>query len=238
MHFAKKVPGIPVQRRMKLGPLMAARQRTDGPRSSWVTLVAKAFGAVAAEMPKLRQSYVTFPWPHIYQHPESIATIAIEREFRGEEAVFFPKFYAPDKVPITTLDAHLRYFKNSPIEEIDEFGLGLFVSKLWRPIRRSLWWFALNVSGEIRGRVFGTFGVSVYSGWGAESLHPISPITSLINFGTIAADGNVDFRLVYDHRVLDGAYVARALKRLEEVLNDGALLPLAASRSPEIARAA
>ena len=30
--------------------------------------------------------------------------------------------------------------------------------------------------------------------------------------------GDVDVRVVYDHRVLDGATVARALGRLEEVL--------------------
>ncbi len=31
-------------------------------------------------------------------------------------------------------------------------------------------------------------------------------------------EGNVNVRIVYDHRVLDGATVARALARLEEVL--------------------
>lgn len=219
LHFARKVPSIPVQRRMRLGPLLVARKNIS-PRPSWVMLVAKGFSQVAAELPNLRQSYLTFPWPHIYQHPESIATIAIEREYKGESAVFFPKFYAPDKQLLATLEGNLRYFKEAPFEKVDEFGLGLFVSRFWRPIRRSLWWFALNVSGDIRARVFGTFGISVYSRLGAESLHPISPTTSLLNFGTIEADGQVDLRLIYDHRVLDGASVARALKRLEEVLND------------------
>jgi len=220
LHFAKKVPSIPVQRRMHLGPLMSARRSTDGPRPKWVALVAKGFSYVAAELPKLRQSYMAFPWPHIYEHPESIATIAIERQWRGEDAVFFPKIHAPDKQSFTTLDGYLRYFKEAPFEEVDEFRLGLLVSQFWRPLRRSLWWFALNISGDIRGRVFGTFGISVYSGLGAESLHPISPASILLNFGTIDMKGDVDLRLVYDHRVLDGACVARALARLEETLND------------------
>ncbi len=220
MHFAKKVPSIPVQRKMRLGPLMAARREAAEPRPKWVILMAKGFSHVAAEIPKLRHSYMTFPWPHIYEHPESIAAIAVEREYKGEDGVFFPKFHAPNKQPIATLDAYMRFFKEAPFEKLDEFWLGLFVSRFPGPIRRSLWWFALNVSGDIRGRVFGTFGISVYSALGAESLHPISPSTSLLNFGAISPQGDVDLRLIYDHRVLDGASVARALNRLEEVLND------------------
>jgi hypothetical protein len=219
LHFARKVPTVPVQRRMNLGPLVEARQ-TLWKRPKWVTLVAKGFSNVAAEMPRLRQSYLTFPRPHLYQHPDSIAAIAIERDYCGEEAVFFPKIHAPEKQSVSLLDAYVRYFKEAPIEQIDEFWLGLFISRFWTPIRRALWWFALNVSGDIRGRVFGTFGITVYSGLGAESLHPIAPLTSLLNFGMIAPNGDVDMRLIYDHRVLDGACVARALKRLEEVLND------------------
>ena len=86
------------------------------------------------------------------------------------------------------------------------------------PVCRLLWWFGLNI-GRQRANYFGTFGVSVYSALGAESLHPLSPLTSTLNYGVIAADGTTDVRVVYDHRVTDGATVARALARLEEVLN-------------------
>ncbi len=219
LHFSKKVPSIPVQRRMKLGPLLEAR-RASMPRPKWVLLVAKGFSLIAKENAGLRQSFMNFPWPHLYEHPESIATIAVERMHQGKESVFFAKMHAPDQLPMPLLEAQFRYFKEAPLEQVEEFNLGMFVSRLWRPIRRSLWWYALNVSGDVRGRVFGTFGVSVYSGLGAESLHPLSPTTCTLNFGTIAPDGQVDLRLIYDHRVLDGSTVARALKRLEEVLND------------------
>jgi hypothetical protein len=54
---------------------------------------------------------------------------------------------------------------------------------------------------------------------GASSLHPLSPLTTALNYGVIGADGGVDVRLIYDHRVMDGATVARALQDLERVLN-------------------
>ncbi len=52
---------------------------------------------------------------------------------------------------------------------------------------------------------------------------PLSPLTTTLNYGVIAANGDVPVRLIYDHRVMDGATVARALARLADVL-DGAIL--------------
>jgi hypothetical protein len=65
----------------------------------------------------------------------------------------------------------------------------------------------------------GTFGVSVYSGLGAESFNHHTPLTTTLTYGVIGEDGLVQARVIYDHRVMDGATVARALGRLEEVLN-------------------
>jgi pyruvate/2-oxoglutarate dehydrogenase complex dihydrolipoamide acyltransferase (E2) component len=44
-------------------------------------------------------------------------------------------------------------------------------------------------------------------------------LTTTLNYGVIEPDGTVCVRIIYDHRVFDGAVVARALVRLEEVLN-------------------
>jgi hypothetical protein len=73
--------------------------------------------------------------------------------------------------------------------------------------------------GRQRANYFGTFGLSVYSALNAESLHPISPLTTLLNYGVMDADGHLVVRIIYDHRVMNGATVARALGRLEEILN-------------------
>ena len=79
-------------------------------------------------------------------------------------------------------------------------------------------WLGLNI-GRKRGRFFGTFQLSVYSGLGAESLNPLTPLTTLLNYGPISEEGSVTVRIHYDHRVMDGANVARALERFEKILN-------------------
>jgi hypothetical protein len=44
-------------------------------------------------------------------------------------------------------------------------------------------------------------------------------LTTTLTFGPIAPNGEVTIKLIYDHRVLDGAYVARRLRDIENMLN-------------------
>lgn len=217
VHFAQQVPTVPVQRRMNLAPLVAARQAAS-PRPSWCTLFTKAYARVAARRAELRRMYLSFPYPRLYEHPCSVASIAFERQFAGEEGVFFAPLRSPDELSLAELDARLKMYREQPVEEITPFRRILKVSRLPRPIRRLAWWIGLNAWGSRRAHYMGTFGVSVYSSLGAASLHPLSPATTSLNYGVIEADGSVDVRIIYDHRVMDGSTVARALADLEGVL--------------------
>jgi hypothetical protein len=217
LHFAHQVPTVPVQRRMDLAAVVAARAASRT-RVSWCSIFTQAYARVAARMPELRRAYLTFPRPHLYEHPFSVASVAVERQHQGENAVLFGRLTCPEKETLQALDADLHRYKTESIDRIHVFRRALILSSLPGVLRRFLWWYALNVSGAGRAWRIGTFGVSVYSGLGAESLHPLSPLTTTLNYGVIDR-GQVAVRLVYDHRVLDGATVARALGRLEEVLN-------------------
>jgi hypothetical protein len=218
MHFARQVPTVPVQRRMQLGTILRARQAAE-PRPSWVSIFTKAFALVAVRWPELRRAYLSFPLPRLYEHPVSIATIAVERQFGDDHGVFFGKIRSPENRGLPEIDERLRALKENPIEKIGAFRHALFFSRLPWPIRRLLWWIGLSVWGRKRAAYFGTFGVSVYAGLGAASLHPLSPATCTLNYGVIDERGEVDVRITYDHRVLDGATVARVLADLEQVLN-------------------
>src|SRR4051812_45724568 len=57
LHFARAIRTVPVQRRMQLAPLIAARAAcADKPR--WTAIFAKAYALVAVENPVLRRAYV------------------------------------------------------------------------------------------------------------------------------------------------------------------------------------
>jgi hypothetical protein len=213
---------------MHISALLSARRQAE-PRPSWCALFTKAYALVAAGRPELRRAYLSFPWPHLYEHPVSIASVAVERRLGEEHAVFFTQIRGPEEHTPDQLDEHLKECKDKPIESIGTFRRALRWSRFPRPVRRLLWWIGLNVSGYRRARNMGTFGVSVYSGLGAEALHPLSPLTTTLNYGVIGEDGTVDVRIIYDHRVMDGSTIARALVELEEVLNDQ--LPRSLARS-------
>ncbi len=217
LHFAQKVPTVPVQRRLDIRPVVAARAAL-ATRPGWAAIFTRGYGILSQEVPELRRYYMTFPRPHLYEFPYSIASVAIEREWQGERAVFFGHLRSPETQTVDSIDRHLRAYKERPVEEFGLFRRALQIARYPRLLRRFAWWYGLNVGGAKRGKRLGTFGVSVYSGLGSESLHPLSPLTTTLNYGVIE-DGQVTVRVVYDHRVMDGGTVARAQARLEEILN-------------------
>jgi len=220
MVLARNVPTVPVQRRFLLKSVASARLLAGRP--SWPALFLKAYGAVAQRMPELRRAYVQLPWPHLVEYPQSVASIAVERQYEGEPAVFFAKVGDPANHSLPNLNDLIRGFANRPLNEVKPFRKLLSLARFPTPIRRGAMWLGLNLA-RTRAAQFGTFGLSVYSSLGAESLHPISPLTTTLTYGVIGANGRVNVRLVYDHRVLDGGTVARALAALEAEMNGSIL---------------
>jgi hypothetical protein len=106
LYFAQQVPTVPVQRRMNIAPLIAARKLAS-PRPSWCALFTKAYALVAATRPELRRTYMNYPRPHLYEHPISVASIAVERRLQDEDAVLFT-------LPICTIASSCRSSASAP----------------------------------------------------------------------------------------------------------------------------
>ena len=218
VHFARKVPSAPVSRLMDLSVLFEARARHPL-RPSWACLFMKAYALVGAQYTPLRRSYLEFPWPRLYEHPWMNCALAIEREYQGEDGVFVGIFRAPEHQTLVQLQQALSWYKNEHLEKVGFYRQALRFSRVPTPVRRTFWWVTLNMSGYKRCKRFGTFGLSSYGNLGAENLHPISPLTTTLTYGPIdPATGQVVVKLIYDHRVLDGAYIARRLHDIEDAL--------------------
>src|SRR6516164_339087 len=79
VHFAQRVPTVPVQRLINVSQLAEIRRQTS-PRIGWCTLFTKAFARVCCAMPVLRRTYLRYPWRRLYEHPYSVASVAFERD--------------------------------------------------------------------------------------------------------------------------------------------------------------
>ena len=76
---------------------------------------------------------------------------------------------------------------------------------------------------------------STVAAQGAGLLHLIPVLTSMLHYGLIDAAGDLDLRLTFDHRVLDGAAAARALVELERTLQGTILSELTQMRRAAVA---
>ena len=123
LHFARKVPSVPVQRRVDVAGLRDARS-AGVVRPSWCTLFLKAYGLVAGQMPELRRAYLSWPWPRLYETPFNVASVSLRRKYRGENAIFFAHFLTPERQSLADLESHLRRFKEAPLESIGVFRRG------------------------------------------------------------------------------------------------------------------
>ncbi|MGH8624079.1 MAG: hypothetical protein ACREYC_01990 [Gammaproteobacteria bacterium] len=233
MAASRGVPLVTFERRMALAPVVAARASVDPP-PSWVLLFTKAYAIVAARRPELRRAYVSFPWPHLYAAAESTASVAVERNYHGEPAVFFGLVRQPDTLSLADLMAHLDAWKHKPVDEVATFRQLIRYTRLPRPVRWFFWWHGMHSSGRRRAKNFGTFAVSVTAGLGAAALNLISPLATTLSYGVLSADGSLDVRLHFDHRVLDGAPVARTLEELEDVLRTELVAELHRMAAPHL----
>ena len=229
MNCRRQVPTATVERRLDLAALVAARQDCT-PRPSWAAVFAKAFALVARSHPELRRSYLPFPRPRLYEHPSSTAAINVERQLADEAVVTQCLIRRPDNRSLTELDGIVRSFQDEPLDRLRWYRRAVAMSRVPWPIRPLLWWGALNVCGRRRCHNFGTFGLSSVAAQGAGLLQLIPLPTSTVHYGLFTEAGDLDVRLTWDHRVMDGAVAARILVELERTLQGKILAELTRMR--------
>jgi hypothetical protein len=218
LHFSKRVPMVAIERRLRISPLVAAR-RVSEPRPSWFALFSKAYAIVCEGRHELRRCYLPFPRARLYEHPGSVASLAIARPVNGQDEVMFIQLKRPERLPIADIDEQIRQARTEPLESLRTYRRQLQLARLPALLRRMVWRIGLYVRGSWRARYFGTFGITGVAALGSTSLHTLSPLTTTLTYGVIEPDGSVLVRLFYDHRVLDGVQPAEALRELEETLN-------------------
>jgi hypothetical protein len=216
LHYRAKVPTCAHDRICDFRSVAEARQRCPA-RISWSMIFIKAFGLVAARYPVLRQMYLPWPWPHIYQHPTSVAMVATHRDFLGEPWLFWSRFNRPEGRSLLYLQSALDRYQTASVEEV--FPWQFQLSGLPTPVRRLLWSWTFHVGGPARARRAGTFFLTTIAGQGAEIQHPPAFLTSNVTYGPIDENGKSRVTIAYDHRLMDGRLVASALAEIDAALS-------------------
>jgi hypothetical protein len=196
-------------------------------RIGWPVVFLKAFAILSDRHPVLRQTFRKWPWPHIFQHSESTALVATHRQYQGADWLLWGRFRNAQFDSLTDLQQRMDWYSTGDVEAA--FDQQLKFSALPRIARRIIWWWNLNVAGEKRAKRTGTFSLTTLGSRGAEIQHPPGFQTCNLTFGPIDKSGKSRVTISYDHRLMDGAFVADRLRELEETLNDAIATELASS---------
>ncbi len=224
LTFHQAIPLCSHDRRMKLAPIAEARTACVQ-RISWPALFIKAYGLVAMKYPELRQTWYQWPWAHLYQHPSSVAVLTVQRYIIEEPWLFWGEIRNPENQSLAEIQQAIDVFSNGEPQQI--FAKQWKMAHLPTIFRRAIWWWNLNVETRKRATRIGTFLVSTLAGLGAEIQLPPSVQTGCLTYGPLEENGTARVTLAYDHRIMDGALVARILNTLEETLNQCLVAELA-----------
>ncbi len=217
MHASIRIPFVSLSRSLNIRQLLEARALAAQP-PGWAAIFVKAFSLVARDEAVLRTLYVKWPWPSFYELPRSVAMVAIARIEHGQDCVLPQKVASADTLPLSEIDEQIRHAKDAPVDDVPAFRKILRVTRLPLPLRRLMWLVGLNF-GRQRANWFGSFGVTSVAAYGAGELHALSPGPFILSYGVVAADQTIDVVICWDHRITDAALIAKALTRLEQVLN-------------------
>jgi hypothetical protein len=215
LHFARQVPVFPCEAMFDLAEV--AQLRAAGVRRvSWAAIFLKAYALVAREHAVLRRAYVRWPWPHMVEAPHSVAMLAINRQYQGEDRLCFGRFLSPENQPLAKLQKRLDRYTREPVELAFEKQVQLSRMPGW--LRRMLMAWTLHVAGRMRAVRVGTFSLSTLAGQGALNRGHPTFLTTSLTYGPLDEHGRTLVTLLCDHRVLDGAAAARALADLQHAI--------------------
>jgi len=229
MHASMQVPFVSLRRTLNVRPLIEARAMMAR-RPGFAAIFVKAFCLVAKDEPVLRTLYAKWPWPHFYELPRSVGTVAIARVEDGEDCVLPQKVTAAEALPLTEIDALIRHAKDAAVNDVPAFRKILMTTRLPLPLRRLIWLIGTNF-GRQHANYFGNVAVTSVAAYGAGELHALSPGPYILSYGVVGPDHSIDVVIRWDHRLTDAALIARVLTRLEQVLNTDIAAELRSQRS-------
>ena len=228
--LAQDSPPFPVDRVMRLDGFAAARAAAQQ-RIGWAAAFLKAYGLVAREMPVLRSWIAGRLLPRLATSAESVAVLAVNRSVGDADRLFWARLPRPEATPLPALQRFIDRCARQPVEEM--FKRQLQLDALPRPLRRLILRCNLRSTSPKRPSRVGTFSLSTLAGLQASNrFHPTLCTTSL-SYSPLEPDGRCVVTLIADHRLLDGAAVALALARLEQVLETEISAELRAIRAAD-----
>ena len=228
--LAKNIPLFPVDRWCNLTELTQARTASHH-RIGWAAIFLKAYGKVVEQTPELRSWFLPGLWPRIATTNQIVATLAINRIENDTEQLCWARLHQPETLPLVDIQRFIDECCSAPSNEL--FKRQRELEMLPGFLRRAVLRWNLRSASRKRSTRIGTFSLSTLAGYGASNhFHPTLCTTS-ISYRPVEADGRCLVTMIADHRVIDGAVVARSLATLEKFLQQDLVHELRSQTEPQ-----
>src|SRR5262245_25278354 len=102
----RRAPTASIRRRLRLAPVAAAR-RAAAPPPTWCAVFTRAYALVAAAQPELRRVFADWPWPHLYEYPDTVAAVAVAFRLGHEDVVGLARLHQPQDQGLRELEEAL-----------------------------------------------------------------------------------------------------------------------------------
>ena len=215
LRYDRAVPTFAHDRIFDVSAVAEARKNTRR-RVSWPAIFMKAYALNAQRFPRLRQTWMSWPRSHLYDHHEHVGTLVVHRRFENDDWLFWGNVRNPAAKSIVEIQQEIDRFQTAPVETV--FAQQLWLARQGTLRRRLVWWVLFHLSGAKKARRLGTFFITTISGKGAEVQDPPSILTSALTYGPMDQAGKTRVTISYDHRLLDGHHIADILVGLEQTM--------------------
>jgi hypothetical protein len=224
-ELAQRIPTGRVQRNCWLTAVAAARLRAV-PRPGWEALFAKAMAFVATAHPELRQFSHPFFSQLLYEHPTTVAAVAVARPFDESLPFLWARLRSPELRGLSEMDYLLRRFKHEAGANVSQVARIQARCRWPRWVRRKAWWRDACLTARSRAKRLGTVAVASVGQHGGQWVDALYPTTTVLSYGTIGDDGYVDIELKFDARLITAVLAARILQDVERALTNEILREL------------
>jgi pyruvate/2-oxoglutarate dehydrogenase complex dihydrolipoamide acyltransferase (E2) component len=213
----------------------AVRERRGEPKTTYTSYIIKAVAdAIRAAMPdnpEFNAALVGFPRKRLICFDQVDAAVTIERRHEGDDSFFVGIIRDADTKSTAAISAELAGFRDesSPSAKAASSDLDS-LTRAPALLRRLLLWLSRNIPGLVarhRGTFFlstvGKYGVGMYLMSNHNLSISFSEITSrpVVRGDAVVISPVATLTLVYDHRVMMGAPVARLMADIRRRLEAG-----------------
>ncbi len=187
---------------------------------SYVAYVLEGYGHMLAKFPELNSYLRVYPFTKLAVYSGVDISLTVEREWEGRRIVLLAILRDAQNKSAEEIHEFLRARRERPLEELDEFTRYKKLLKVPAFCRWRLFQLCVKPFPGLMRELVGTTAFTSIGKFGSTLTTPLSPRTVTLSLGRVEPRPRVignDVRpalsawvtVTYDHRVSDGAEVAR-----------------------------